>query len=273
MSRHLLAAALIVMAVAPWSVAESDAPASNSAFDKAWKAYQEGDRSPEAFASLAHDESKPAATRFKGAYMCAVMAIESSSGEEALKWLSLADDHRPDRPQVSLRRAQAHRLLGNLKPMGKSLKKARKGIKKKSPLYGALEMETARLEHEMGNSKKAEKRLRRLLSRDRKSWQPAFLLATIAEDQHRAADAIAAYEIVIDRDPKKDPFKGIYAYQRAAALSMSSDPGSYGNSKKLNQALSYYAVFLERAEKNRVPNSLISKTRSAVMALEYFKKQ
>ena len=241
----------------------------SDAFQEAWEKYQLGKPDTDLFARILADESAPEKDRFNSAYLLGVIALSKKQYDECIGHLDVADKILDNRPQVSLRRAEA--LIGktDYKAAAKVLKKCKKKIKKKSPLFPKLHLALARIDENTVGTERAVARLA-AVARRKVSWEVHFRLAIYYEKLDNPKQAIDAYGRVIESDPKKDPWEGIYAYQRWAALKISSNPGSYQNKPLMKQAIERYKVFLERAGANNVPANLVSATEQAVSALEMF---
>lgn len=246
-------------------------PKGSPEFRAAWKAYSDGEPSPQlAFQAIAESESAAKIDRFNARYILGVIALAHGAHDLALEQLAEAEKLIPGRPQVSLRRAQV--LIAKKDHPGAALEmKKAKGIKKGSPLFAVQQIATARLEAATGDLEKGIARLEEMCKLEKGSWECHFALATLYEAQDQPKKAIASYATVIELDPKKDPTGAIYAYQRWAALSIASDPNSYSNKPLMAKAKERYTTFLERAPKNAVPEALVEATRQMMGVFDYFK--
>ena len=247
-----------------WQETEAEKP---DAFQEAWEKYQLGKPDTALFAAILADESASAKDRFNSAYLLGVIALSEKQYDECIGHLNKAESILSDRPQVSLRLGEA--LIGKTeyKAAAKVLKKCQKKIKKKNPLYPKLHLALARIDENVTGVAKAAARLE-ALTRKKVSWDIHFRLATYYERLSKPKPAIDAYARVIESDPKKDPWKGVYAYQRWAAINIAADPVAYKNMPLIRQALEHYKVFLDRADANGVPEKLVIATGNAVSALK-----
>lgn len=241
-------------------------------FQRAWQLYQQGKPSAEAFEAILADENEKAVDRFNAAYVLGVMATAANELDKALDFLKKADALLPGREQVAVRRAEICIAKNDLEGAQKQLKAARTASKKNSPLFAHYQVATARLEAAAGKREAGIARLEQALSVARQSWEIAFTLGVLYEQQDTPAKAIEAYGKTVELLPA-GPCAGVYALQRWAAITISSDPGSYGNPTKVLAAIESYEKFLARAPENRVPAEVITATTQAVNVLKYFQKK
>ncbi|MFN0056966.1 MAG: hypothetical protein ACKVX7_00785 [Planctomycetota bacterium] len=276
-ARRLLRA-LGVALVVTLSMLASDAlatraPTDNSpAFKEAWDLYQAGKPALAKFEQIVADEKAPKKERFNSAYVLAVLELARENADAALKHLDRADDLVASRPQVATRRGEALILKKDLKGAAKVLKAAAAGVKsaKSAELSFTHGLALTRLEIAAGENDAARQRLEALARQRLERWESYFQIALLYEKLDDPKPAISNYAEVLKRDPGKDPFAGIYAYQRHAALSVASDPGSYGKKQLLTEAKKNYEIFLKRAEANGVASNLVAVTTNAVEGIKMF---
>lgn len=269
--RQLLLAIFIMVLTLP-----SQAQSSNQdQFQKLWARYEKGENVDLALKNLAKDGQLAKKTRFNAAYLLAVSKLANGEPDEALSALNQAEALVPKTNQVAIRQAEALFAKKDLKAAKKRLKVVKNKVasKKKSSIYRRHQVLSARILAQEGKHKKAIQSLKLLAKSQSKTWETHFFLGRFQEALDKPKESIEAYEKAIKYLPKKDPCLGVYALQRWAALSISSNSGSYGQAKVMTKAKERYQEFLKRAAANDVPEKLIAKTRSAVSALDYFLKK
>lgn len=233
--------------------------------------YEAGEDVTAEFKAIAADEKADAKDRFNAAYISGVIALEKADADLALKCLDQAEKIRAKEPQVAIRRAEALSMKKSFKDAQKSLDLAAKALMgKKSALHVRWALAQAGLDLAQGLYERAAERLEAVTKLVKDDWQVYYDLARAYEALDKPKEAVQNYEKVIALDPKKDPFPGLIAYQRAAALSVSSDGSSYGKPELAKAAVQKYRVFLYRAAKNNMPDDLVAQTRQAVDVLENF---
>lgn len=262
--------ALLVLACAPALVAASPAPERRSAFEEAWALYEAGQPSFEAFQHVLDDATQPAKDRFNAAYVLAVQSLARREPERALELCTRADQLLAGRPQVALRRTEALVNLRRLEEAQAALDAVKLGESSSPELWLRHGLTRAKLHQAKGESDLAIEILKRLGDEHPEDWETFYLMGLVYESWDLPEDALAAYERTIENDPKRDPFPGIYAYQRWAAMTISMDPAAYDNRPKKQTAIAHYKSFLERADANHVPEGLVDAVRQAVNALESF---
>ncbi len=242
----------------------------DSAFERAWALAEAGQPSAEAFQAVLDDAAQPVKDRFNAAYALCVQSLARGEAERALALCARADLLLAARPQVALRRCDALVQLAKLEQAQAVLEGVRLAPGASAALRRLRALSEARLRHAKGESDVAIELLVRLTEQDPKDWEPFYLMGLVYESFDLPAEALAAYERVIANDPGRDPFAGIYAYQRWAALTISTEPGSYDDKPRKEAALARYRRFLERAQANAVAESLTEQVRQAVSVLETF---
>lgn len=267
--------AVWVTCVGPSFAGEKDRverPVGSPSFQAAWRLYQDGKPAEAALQAVLDDAAEKKVDRFNAAYTLAVLVLAAGDAERALTLLSQADALLPGRAQVALRRAEVHLARADLEAALRALEEAKKTARKGSPLFVNYQVAMARCEALAGKPKAGIARLEPLQTAARSSWEIPFSLGILHESQDAPAPALAAYKVAIERLPEGVPCAGIYAYQRWAALTISSDTESYGNPAKVQAAIEHYEKFLARAPQNRVPDAVVETTRQAVEVLRYFLK-
>lgn len=246
----------------------------DAAFAKGWDLYNAGQttKAVKALNSLMKNRKASTKERFNATYTLAVIALEHGSVKQSLSLLKKADRLIPDRPQVALRRAQAQVAGNQFKAAKKSLNKADALIdaKKQPELFVKLQRVHAALDVKAGSRADAIVRLTATAKSAPKDWRVHFDLATLYEQEDEPSLAIAAYKKVIDLDPKAGSFKGVYAYHRHAALTISSDPNSYGNRALMSKAIDHYKTFIRRGAECGAQQSLIDNAKRTVEMFERF---
>ena len=265
---------VLVMAVtAAWTPAQVGvAPGT---FSEIWVKHRKGEDVSAALTKLQQDASRPRKERFNAAYLHALIHLGAGKPEKALERLAFADQMQSGRPQVAVRRAEAKLQQGDVRGARKDLEKVLPKLKgqKKSAIYLRHQILAARVDGRSGNAKKAVARLGRLAKQHKKNWEVHFFKGHFSEALDDPNGAIESYEKAIRFLPETDPTPGVYALQRWAALSVSSDRGSYGNVKLLEKARNRYQAFLARAKANNVPEKLVQNVRKTVGVLDYFLKK
>lgn len=242
-----------------------------SAFAAAFEKYQAGEDVASEFARIADDTTIDTKDRFNAAFVAAVIAIDGQKADDALKHLDAAEALKAGQPQTAIRRAEALTLKKEWKEAQKCLDRAAKSIVAgKKDLSLRLTIAQAELDSAQGMNDKAIQRLEKVAKSAKDRWEVFYNLGRYYEALDKPQDALENYEKVIALDPKTDPYPGIYALQRWAALAMSSDSGSYGRPELAQKAVDRYDAFLKRAEKNRVPEALCEQTRQASDVLKSF---
>lgn len=269
-ARGLAALAAATALLAGAALPAAAGPEERSEFEAAWALYTSGEPSQEAFERVYGNEANPPKDRFNAAYVLGVQTLGANDPEQALAWLNRAESILPGRPQVALRRTDALVHLGRLEKAGEEYRAvhleedASEAVRMRHALTGA------RLLHARGESDVAIEELVRLAEAHPGEWEPFYLMGLVYESFDIPDDALRAYARTIENDPGRDPFPGIYAYQRWAALSISTDPNSYQDKALKTVAIARYRVFLERAEANGVPEALVEQAEQAVSVLENF---
>lgn len=205
----------------------SPAPQVESAFEAAWALYESGEPSFEAFQRVLDDATQPAKERFNAAYVLAVQSLARRDPEGALALLGRAEGLLPDRPQVRLRRTDALLQLDRLEEARATLAAVALGEQSPPQLRLRHALTTAMLLHAEGRSDLAIEALQRLGEAHPKQWEPFYLMGLVYESFDLPEDAMRAYKRAIENDPGRDPFPGIYAYQRWAAMAISLDPRNH----------------------------------------------
>lgn len=251
--------------------ADPKTPPGSAEFQAAWKKHLAGDHDAiDAFAKILDDEEADKEDRFRSAYMLAVYGLQNGSPDTAIHMLDRAEKVLPGKPQVAIRRAEALLAKDQTQEAVEVLKDARKTAKKDKDLFYQHQMMLAKCEHKVGGTKAALGRLAKLCKKNPRRWEAFFLRGTLHEALDEPREAISMYEQTIALDPKSDPFPGIYAYQRHAALSISSSPSSYQNAKLCKDAIAKYDVFVERGPANGVSSSFVSEVANARDVLKSF---
>lgn len=250
--------------------AETEVAKGSDRFQEAWKLYKSGQPAVAAFQDILDNEAATANDRFNAAYVLGVLALGQKDEKGALEYFEQAEKILPGRPQVMVRRAEAHLAGKNPKEAARVLKDAKSKVKKGTPLFVRYHLAVARLEEATSGAPKAVAYLEDFAKSAKNRWEVHFTLGTMYEGLDQAKKAIDAYEAAIQADPKDDPCQAIYAYQRWSALAISSDPGSYGKRELCEKAVARYKVFLDRASVNRVPDDLVAKAKEMVWVLEDF---
>ena len=116
---------------------------------------------------LMKKESASKKDRFNAAYTLAVISMQVGNHGSTSMLLDMAEQMLPNRPQVTVRRAQVQILKGDFKAASKLLKKSKKSIKaKKQPqLFVKYQLTLADLEDKIGARAKAIKRLSALMKK------------------------------------------------------------------------------------------------------------
>ena len=241
-----------------------------SAFEAAWNLYEAGKPSHAAFKAVLEDESAPKKDRFNAAYVLGVQSLAKNLGEEALSYLDRADTLLANRPQVDLRKVDTLVFLNRLEEAEVLFGSIQVPENSSESIRKRHMLTKSRLLHAKGESDVAIEVLTHASERYAKDWEPFYLMGLIYESFDIPEDAMRAYERAIANDPKRDPFPGLYAYQRWAALAISTDPNSYNDKRKKTTAIHRYDEFLERAEANRIPEDLVKQATVAVDALRRF---
>lgn len=245
-------------------------PQVESAFERAWALYEKGEPSFEAFQKVLDDDAQPAKDRFNAAYVLGVQSLARRDAEGALGLLARAERLLPGRPQVRLRRTDALLQLGRLEEARAVLAEVALGAQSRPQLRLRHALTTAMLLHAEGRSDLAIEDLRRLGEAHPKEWEPFYLMGLVYESFDLPEDAMRAYARAIENDPGRDPFPGIYAYQRWAAMAISLDPNSYQDKAKKEAVIARYREFLRRAGINGVPEKLVEQVRVAIDVLRRF---
>ena len=246
-------------------------PAQQARFSEVFERHSRGADVTGELRTLSKSSAANEKDRFNASYLLAVIALSESKTKSALAHLEAAEKLTPGTAQVDVRRAEAHLLEKRYETAEKLLAAASRKIRnKKSPLYLRYSLVAARLDGKKGKAKRGLARLKKIRSKFKKSWELWFLNGHLQEALDRPKDAIAAYEKAIALLPQRDPCPGVYALQRWAALSVSSNSSSYGDAKIRKSAIERYKEFLRRAPANGVPAQLQETVRQAVSALEYF---
>ena len=264
------ALALLCLVCAPALVSASLAPERRSAFEEAWTLYEAGQPSFDAFRLVLDDVAQPAKDRFNAAYVLAVQSLARREPERALELCDRADKLLAGRPQVALRRTEALVNLHRLEEAQAAFEAVKLGAESSPELRLRHGLTAAKLHQAKGQSDLAIEILKRLGDEHPRDWETFYLMGLVYESWDLPDDALAAYERAIENDPERDPFPGIYAYQRWAAMVISTDPSAYDDRPKKQKAIAHYKRFLERAEANHVPEPLVEAVRQAVNALENF---
>ncbi len=255
---------LLVFAVVVALRAGAQTTAAPSGFEAAFAAYEAGEPAADALAAVAADEAQPVADRFNARYVLAVLALAESRPLDALDELDAADALVPGRLLVALRRVEALLDLGERHRAETLLDE----LRDPTPEDGAAAavrhaLARARVEQERGEREAATARLEALEREHPAEWEVPFRLGRLYELADRPAAAMHAYDRALARAPARDPHPSVYALQRWAALSISSDPGSYADAERVDAAHARYAAFLRRAEANRVPEHLVLQVEDA----------
>lgn len=269
-ARRVLPAVFLAGALAGVAVA---LPGSEK-FEAAWKLYQEGKPSTEAFEAVLADGSLPAKDRFNASYVLGVISLGQNDTAAALKRLDAAEKILPGRPQVAVRRAEALIGGGKLEAAEKvldELKKSRKITKETgAAVRSRYEIARARLAFAKGDAEAALGMLDELARERTEDWEVHFHMARVFEHLDMPDEALYYYDVAIENDPKRDPHPAIYAYQRWASLAVSSNANAYNEKALKTKAIARYDEFLKRAKANKVPADLVAQVTTARDALKQF---
>lgn len=242
-------------------------------FKALWERHLKGESPCAELRELLDQEQAPVVERFNAGYLLAVIEIGRNQADRALELLDRLEALRKDTAQVAIRRAEALLLGDHLDEANKVMRRVpRDGGGMSKDLQARAEIVRARLEARRGEAKGALARLQKLAKKRKDDWEVVFFIGRTAELLDDPKLAIESYARAIEKLPEQDPCPGVYALQRWAALSVSSDGSSYGNRKLLEAAIARYQAFLARAEKNAVPAELVDNVRQTIGTLEYFTK-
>ena len=241
-------------------------------FQAAFEDYQKGKDVRDALDRVIANETASAKERFNAAYLAAVIALDAGRVDDAFAMLDKAEKVVASQPQTSIRRAEAQIAKGDPKAAQKSLDKAAKEMMgKKGDLVKRLALTQASCDAALGAPQRAVERLEKFaLGAGKNDWEVALALGRHYEMLDKPKDAIAAYERVIAADPKIDPFGGLIAYQRAAALAIGSDGGSYGKPDLAKVAVERYDIFTARAAANGIAKDVVDQAAQASDVLKSF---
>ncbi len=245
--------------------------AESEAFAAAWKLYEAGKPSQEAFESVLAEPSLPDKDRFNSAYVLGVLSLGKHEADQALVWLERAEAILPDRPQVAIRRCDGLIQLDRLDDAQELLARLAPEMKQASPtVRRRYELSRASLLEGRGNLEQAIEVLDPLAQKNPKDWEVPFVMARVFERMDLPDEAMYYYDLSIKNDPERDPYPGIYAYQRWAAMLVSTSPGSYQDKSLKLRAIARYETFLARAEANGVAPALRTQAAQAVKVLREF---
>ena len=242
-------------------------------FKTLWQRYEKGENVVADLRGFVANQQGVAKDRFNATYLLAVIDIVANKLDQALQDLADAEKIQPGTAQVLVRRAEVRLLQKNYKKARQDLAKSVKLIgRKTTDLRKRQQIILARLEGKTGQAKKGVQKLLKLARKHKKDAEIHFFLGHLFETMDKPKDALKHYNKAIKYMPTRDPAVAVYAYQRWAAIAVSSDGGSYGNPKLLKQAITRYEQFLKRAPANGVPKKLQDNVRSTVGTLGHFLK-
>ena len=269
--RHSILQAAVCFLMLAAGFAHAQAAGEPIGFDAVFARYQKGEEVDADLAKVISLTTLPVPQRFNAAYLLAVIMLDRGMPDQAIANLERCDALQGGQAQVSVRRAEALTALKDFKGAQKAIDKAAKSlVGANSEITMRLALAHAELDAAQGNALKAAERLEKMAKTKKGLWEVWFNLARYYETLDRPSDALDAWEKVIGLDPKADPFPGVVALQRWAALSMSSDAGSYGKLALVKKAIERYDQFLSRAKANRVPEKLEAATQQAVGVLKQY---
>jgi len=275
-TRHLVAGALLLAALTTSGASQAQSPKDKAtSFADLWKLHQKGEDVREALATLYEDRQQQTKARFNAAYLLAIIQLAHGDTDLASNSLDKADSVKANTPQVAVRRAEIQLLKHEPKQARSLLEKSGASLRKnkRSALYLRHEILRARVESQLGKHKVAQRILKAVQKLNKNDWEPAFFRGRIYEKTDSPDEALEQYEKAIEHLPKTDPCIGIYALQRWAALSISSDGSSYSKPKVIEKAKQRYKTFLARAKANHVPQALVANVKQAMSVLDYFAKK